>query len=605
MMPRTRKGSDGLAMIMVLVMIIIFASLILAVVISSTTAIRRAHYYKDKTTALEVAKAGLQDALYWMNYAGYYTQQYPCTDPSTTLYDGTYQYFQGSDAGSDTWITTEPANYNPVGVQGARCVVQFSDEDETDTANLDMITSTGYYKGRTATVSVRIRGQNGRGNPVHNNPLTKPRWLCDWGYNKDINNNSPCVATWGIPEDFNKHTVFTAKNVTAGTPATVTITGNISYQEEPFPAFTPGEYTKSIPFYTVTEENMVRVDSSIYIPEPLTPSLPATVDATYEDTHLYTYPFYVDPDGTGPAPEAMVYAADCFEFSDGDTIIVPVEIKGEARFQGVMAIRDYVKVNGDAAIQGNVAVEHYVEITGNATIQGNATVTSFIDTTGSVTITENARFLYGTNVGVEGNGITISSASVQIDTGLFHSPSSNININVANTMPFVGTFYALSGTSHFGGGCSIGTEDEPSYIITEGITTFVNLEGITLNGTVYSQGQIWIGNTDNTITADRNTGVALILDRAAVGGSGSTITTKTTNDTITGLIYARGVGSGINLNNDTVTGAVVCDGTVQYTGTVFHYFDEESFEKFPQVYRNFKAGRRRYVPVPGSLEVVW
>jgi len=602
-MPRTRKGSDGLAMIMVLVMIIIFASLILAVVISSTTAIRRAHYYKDKTTALEVAKAGLQDALYWMNYAGYYTQYYPCTNVG--VYDPAIQYFQGSDAGSDTWITTEPENYNPVGVQGARCVVQFSDEDETDTANLDTITSTGYYKGRTATVSVRIRGQNGLGNPDHNDT---------WRLLRDIKWSPPPpsspanyetgVATWGIPEDFNKHTVFTAKNVTAGTPETVTITGNISYQEEPFPSFTPGDWTKSVPFYTVTAENMVRVDSSIYIPEPLTPSLPATVDATYEDTHLYTYPFYVDPDGTGPAPEAMVYAADCFEFSDGDTIIVPVEIKGEARFQGVMAIRDYVKVNGDAAIQGNVAVEHYVEITGNATIQGNATVTSFIDTTGSVTITENARFLYGTNVGVEGNGITISSASVQIDTGLFHSPSSNININVANTMPFVGTFYALSGISHFGGGCSIGTETNPALIVTEGITTFVNLEGMTLHGTVYSQGKIWIGNTDNTITADRNTGVALILDRAAVGGSGE-ITTQATNDTITGLIYARGGGSRINLNNDTVTGAVVCDGTVQYTGTVFHYFDEESFEKFPQVYRNFKAGRRRYVPVPGSLEVVW
>jgi Tfp pilus assembly protein PilX len=612
MRPRTKKGSDGLAMIMVLVMIIIFASLILAVVISSTTAIRRAHYYKDKSTALEVAEAGLQDALYWMNYKGYDSGNcYPCTSLETGTYgqyDEHIRYFRGSNypplsdpTATDTWTATEPTDYNPTGVQGARCVVEFSDEDETDTANLDTITSTGHHKGRTAKISVRIRGQNGEGNPEHIGRALN-NFYYDGGWHERL-------ATWGVPEDFNKHTVFTAKNVTAGTPENVTITGNISYQEEPLPPFTPGEWTKNMPFYPVDVNNMVRVETSIYIPELPIPST-STIDATYDDTGFYPYPYEMDPDGAGPAPQATVSASKFFEFTNGDTVIVPIEILGEALFDETMVIRDYVKVNGNATFQGNAAVEHDVVVNGNATIKGSAKVTSLIDASGTITITESAKFLYGTKVGVNGSGITISSANVQIETGLFHS-TSNISINCANTTEnsFVGTFYAESGTSHFGGGCRIGTETNPALIVTEGITTFVNLEGMTLNGTVYSQGRIWIGNADNTITADKNTGVALILDRAAVGENG-TIVTNTTNDTITGLIYARGGDSTggdstVSLNNDTVTGAVVCDGTVQYTGTVNHYFDKENFEKIPQVYKNFKGGRRRYLPVPGSLEIEW
>ncbi|MCM8821068.1 MAG: hypothetical protein NC932_03870, partial [Candidatus Omnitrophica bacterium] len=74
---KNKGRRDGVAMIMVLVMIIIFAALILAVVISSTTAIRRAHFYKDKTIALQVAQAGIQEVLYRMNYSRYDTGQYP------------------------------------------------------------------------------------------------------------------------------------------------------------------------------------------------------------------------------------------------------------------------------------------------------------------------------------------------------------------------------------------------------------------------------------------------------------------------------------------------------------------------------------------------
>ncbi|MBN1446063.1 MAG: hypothetical protein JW957_08165, partial [Candidatus Omnitrophica bacterium] len=121
MRQRRKKSSEGLAMIMVLVMVIIFAALILAVVISSSTAIRRAHYYKDKSIALQTAEAGLQDALYWMNYAGYATEYYPCTDTSTGAYDATLQYFQGASA-SPAWTVAEPANYSPANIPRARCV---------------------------------------------------------------------------------------------------------------------------------------------------------------------------------------------------------------------------------------------------------------------------------------------------------------------------------------------------------------------------------------------------------------------------------------------------------------------------------------------------
>ncbi|HNS33365.1 MAG TPA: hypothetical protein PKN36_10415 [bacterium] len=574
------ESKKGMALIMVLVMIIIFSSLILAVVISSSTAIRRAHFYKDKTLALQVAEAGIQDVFSWMNYSGYYTQYYPCTNTSTGAYDQTLKYFQGSDhTGTDTWTAAEPSSYNPAGIPGAKCIVQFSDEDESETANLDTVTSTGYYRGRAATVSVRIRGRNGRGNPFH---TTSWRVLRDIGYTSS--NWTKGVATWGIPEDFNKHTVFSH----AADSAAASITGNISYRESStFPA-SGSQWTKGIVSYPVTEDSIVRVESSLYIPVPPGPSIPM---ATYHDTGLAPYPATYDPDGTaGPAPEVTVYAANCFEFTDGDTIIVPIEIRGDARFQGNMSINGYVKISAEGSTTGAVA------------IRGNVMVRSFVEAEGIVAITEQARVLPGSSVCIKGQGINITSDDVQIESGLIYS-TDNITVNAANTFPFTATFFAEGGNSDFTGGCLLGTEGSPVDIVTIGNAS-VGLRGVTLNGTVYSQDSIWIGTANNTIAANRDTGVALILDRAAVGES-SSITTANTSDTITGLIYARGGGSKILLNNDTVTGLVVTDGTAQYIGTVIQNFDAQNFKDIPEVYKNFKGGRRRYLPAPGSWTVTW
>ncbi|MCD6220601.1 hypothetical protein J7K25_00350, partial [bacterium] len=49
----------GVALIVVLVLVVLFSALILAVVLSATMAIRKAHYYTDKTIALEIAETGI------------------------------------------------------------------------------------------------------------------------------------------------------------------------------------------------------------------------------------------------------------------------------------------------------------------------------------------------------------------------------------------------------------------------------------------------------------------------------------------------------------------------------------------------------------------
>ena len=237
------------------------------------------------------------------------------------------------------------------------------------------------------------------------------------------------VATWGVAEGFNKHIVYAHLVQTAGTS---TVEGNIAYYDSASTFPTSGDkWTKTKLSYDITDNDMVRVDSSVFIPSdpPVVPT-----SATYTDTHVYSYPFEVDPDNGGPAPSATVIGPDLFEFTSGDTITVPVEIQGSAIFKGTMGIQAYVKVtaagseNGDTTIRDNVKVTSFVNCDGTISIDGNAHITGSVSSTC-----------------LKGNDISILSASVMMETGILHS-TGDITINVNNTNEFCGIFYSEGGT---------------------------------------------------------------------------------------------------------------------------------------------------------------
>ena len=66
-----KNNNKGVAMIVAVVMALVFFMLVLTVSVLSTSAYKRSHFYKDRAIALNLAEAGIADALYRMNYKDY------------------------------------------------------------------------------------------------------------------------------------------------------------------------------------------------------------------------------------------------------------------------------------------------------------------------------------------------------------------------------------------------------------------------------------------------------------------------------------------------------------------------------------------------------
>lgn len=216
----------GVALIVVLVIIILFASLILAVVLSSTMAIRKAHYYTDKTLALEIAESGLQTVLNKMNYEKYGNgsgHQYPfgINPTGTNISEPSIQgYYPPAGAPSNLSYTAydtdiDVSYYGPEADCDARLIdanLNVSDPTSYDT-DLDLLVVTGKYKGKTAKIMCRIRGSNqavGDLDGTNYNSFTPPR----------------TQGSCGVAEAFNKHVIYTE---ILGGNGTVTIKGNGTY----------------------------------------------------------------------------------------------------------------------------------------------------------------------------------------------------------------------------------------------------------------------------------------------------------------------------------------------------------------------------------------
>ena len=90
-----------------------------------------------------------------------------------------------------------------------------------------------------------------------------------------------------------------------------------------------------------------------------------------------------------------------------------------------------------------MGIENYVKVTGgDATIRDNVKVTSFVNCDGAISIDGNTHITGSvSSTCLKGNGISILSASVMMETGILHS-TGNITINVNNTNEFCGIFCA-------------------------------------------------------------------------------------------------------------------------------------------------------------------
>jgi len=157
-----KKRNKGVALIAVIVMIVLFSSLIMVVVLSSTMSIKRAYFYHDRTKALEIAENAIQDVFNWMNYRAYDTEYYPSWYANNQPPDSpTKVYFTG------TTFSPSPVKVNaPYIPEKGECIVEFFDDNGE---NKDTITAIGKYRGRTAKLSVKVRGENGYDNNTHKN----------------------------------------------------------------------------------------------------------------------------------------------------------------------------------------------------------------------------------------------------------------------------------------------------------------------------------------------------------------------------------------------------------------------------------------------------
>lgn len=558
-----KEANKGVAMIVVLAMLVIFAALIVAVVLSSTAAIRRAHFYQDRAVAVQIAQAGIQDALYWLNDKGYPSCNYPCTNLDNTSpdywhYDETYKYFQGLEAGLNTWTLTE-TSYNPSDISGGSCIVEFKDNADSDQ---DTITATAEYKGRRAIVSVNLRGNNGKGNDYHND---HSRFLTDW------DGAAAGSATWGVPEAFNKHTIY-AKKVTLSNPGTITITGNIAYEQPP----EPDDFDES-----------TNTNASIDIPRFSTPSIltipntPPPYDRTYDDAG------YVD-DGSGSGPHPVNLLNDGV-YWDGNRYYIGrnndntdsegFSANGNISFDANVIIPD----NG-----GDVTIDGYFKTTGNLTINQGITT----DTDGQHCFDVDGALTIALGVAIDGDLVARKALTLN---------QNNINGAVCSTENITISGGEI-GVSAYGGEAAVYLYNETgngtisingSPTITIGENQFAGILAYVPNGT----GSITINSplTFNYATSSGNP------EQFAIVNNSNTASVNINSD-INGSIYSSG---NITLNNTskTITGMLVAGETVAVGNNSTIEYDP--YIKRSKIYRGFQGGRRRYIPVPDSWKIKW
>ncbi|MCK9266666.1 type II secretion system GspH family protein [bacterium] len=584
------KTKKGMALIMVLVMIIIFSSLILAVVISSTTAIRRAHFYKDKTTALTIAESGIQDAFYWLNHKGYDHQDYPTSD----------YYFQGSSSDGttvETWISYR-REYNPTGIPNAKCRVQIT---TTGNPNEDTLTSTGYYKGRSATISVNIRGENASGTPLNNNKQ-------------------------GIADPFNKKVIY-ASTVAIPNPNDVSIKGNIttsSTKPDPFP-WTDATWTETeihIPTHNISTPNIPLMpttphpdyfteiyDGNGYVERP-GDAQPLQVNAldigVYWDQATRTYIFGRTNDNLGPRDFASVANIQIVSSNarmhalggninirywfkvDGGDIEIKKDIRTPANLNSAFEVdsNHSVTVDEDTAITGNLVVRNGSLTLNKTTVNGTVLTSSEIEILEGTVI--NGSLVTKNNLTIRGdteetviNGSVLASNDVTI--------SGDTTINATNST-YESAIIMNSNTT------------EQVLTIKKPLTIKL---GDPQRAAIYSfdANKIKIDVEDAFSLEDNDNNRFCIINES------NDLEININVDEDSNPIAKESIYSKHNITidtNNTIEGLLIAGGILTITkGTIVYdpapYLNKSNSE----VYKGFTGSRRKYLPVPNSWKITW
>ncbi|MCM8768581.1 MAG: pilus assembly PilX N-terminal domain-containing protein [Candidatus Omnitrophica bacterium] len=545
------KETKGVALIVGLVMVLLFLAIIMAVVLTSTVSVRLASYSQDRFIALQIAEAGIQDCLYWMNYRGYWNHYYP------SHYAYPRAYFRGSDySEADTWVAQE-VSFRPAGFSLGRCQLFFEDKEGIDQ---DRIVSTGYYRGRTGTLEVTLRGFNGLDNPAHASSL----FLCDW------NGTDSMVATWGIPEIFNKHAIY-ARVISS---ASGQVEGNITYKD-PEGIDLSGLTGR----HTLTRDRiMTTIPPWNYFPSLIFPNMPSVGSFAQQfinetDQHGYRWDSdyrYGPVDGIGH----VWHFGDTGDTPPGQLIDQSIRLEWAGTDSGRLRITE--------ENNGRIFASYVLVADGDIFFE-----TSFTVSTQKAAFVSRDGFYFSPGITIK----CVNSGWLALDR---MSPG---GVTIENVTIRDGPLLTGSGVTNLTLiGCILDASDGETALVVKSGT--VNLRNCTVKGRVMGEGagRLTLDNTRVEARFSQGKSTAAIVSKGPLS--------MVNNSQVKGLVLVLSdVGSNdCYLSSGKVEGVLGVKGELNLIGSSISYLGELHRNR-SDIFQPFIGGRRIYLPVSGSWRI--
>jgi len=471
-----------------------------------------------------------------------------------------------------------------------------------DTSDCDTkLVSLGRYRGRTAQISVNLKGYAKLGDSLHS-------------------------ETGGIPEAFNKHTIYAKDTVTfPAAPTGINIRGNVTA-----PSITNKPTSLSQATWvetTIGLSDMVHFETANY--SFSLPSPPA-FDNTFDESGILvnaTYPggvnvntisdgvyflggtYYLGRNDTNTSAEDFAYSSASNLFKANVVVQDPA---------GNVTITRYFKVD----LGKNITIDKDIttttsnndfafETTGTFSLNSGRTINGNLVVIGApLTLNNNTiqgKVMCDNNIEIRGgtiNGDVLSNGDITIKGGTIngsvvcYSPSST-----SHTITISGSPTIDATSSNFDAAVYIhnSSSTQSETVIINGSPT-IKLGENQRAGIAVVAG---IGNITISNPFTLNYPSTIPQQFAIVNYSGSGNVSITANNlTLRGSIYSY---PGIELNDSTqtITGILVSGGPVSIGNNTTIVYDPEPYKNNSRVYKGFYWGRRRYVPVPGSWRIIW
>ncbi|MCM8820684.1 MAG: hypothetical protein NC932_01865, partial [Candidatus Omnitrophica bacterium] len=492
------------------------------------------------------------------------------------------------------------------------------------------------YMGRTAEVSVNIKGYA--------------------KLNDTLNSE-----TSGIPEAFNKHTIY-AKNVIFSSPPTgISVKGNVFAQSI---ANKPSGLTEAT--WTETISDMVHFETSVatFTVNLNLPSDPGVYDDTYTETGMLinsTYPGGISVNDTPDPAPGVYWNGSTYLFGRDNSNTNPEDFNSGGR---TILVQANAQIPNNA---GNVTIDRYFKIatTKSLTINKNITTTTdsnfCLDMTGaSLTITSGitgdlavkevaltlnnnitGKVKCNKDITVNGGSIggdVISSSTITISGGtisgsVFATGDITVSSGTINGNLLSNEDISVSGGTINGSAVCYNTSSVSHTITISGGT--INSTNSDYDAAVYihnsssgSAGTINISGPTNIVLGEnQRSGIAVVAANGTITigspftinypsdppsqfaivnycGNSANVAINANNFNFRGSMYSyRNIT--LNDNTQTITGILVAGDTLQIGRNTSIIYDPKPYLENSRVYKGFFWGRRRYVPVPGSWQIRW